>query len=138
MPVPKALPRHALRHGVSADILGDRSFSETLDAAFEVHTGLGPGHAELTYKNALVIELRQRGRVVHKEPTFSVLYKRQVVGSYIADVLVDERVLVKVVAEPSLTHDSKTDTLRGLVAGGVKVGVLFNFATPDLFFARIL
>jgi|GEM_PF-919176 len=138
MNVKRALPAHAMRHGVSPDVLNDRSFSETLDAAFEVHKALGPGHAQLTYKNALVVELRQRGRVVHKEPTFSVLFKQQVVGSYVADVLVDERVLVKVAAEPTLTHDSKTDTLRGLVAGGVKVGVLFNFAAADLFFARIL
>ncbi|MCP4504502.1 MAG: GxxExxY protein [Deltaproteobacteria bacterium] len=136
---PKALlPARSLRHGISAEILQDRSFSEVLDAALDVHNGLGPGHLDKTYQNALCVELSRRGRVVHREPTFSVMYKNQVVGTYVADVLVDERVLVKVTALAGLNAESKTDTLRGLVAGGVKVGVLFNFALPELFFARIL
>ena len=52
--------------------------------------------------------------------------------------LVDDRVLVQVVADRTLTPAHKTETLRGLAAGGVEVGLVFNFGLPELFFSRML
>lgn len=133
-----ALPPRALRHGVSAEILEDRACADVLDAAFAVHEALGVSHEAATYLNALTHELVLRGRTAHRGATFSVVYKGRVVGSFAADLLVDERVLVQVSAERALSSEQKTDTLRGLAAGGVKVGLVFNFGAPELFFARIL
>jgi GxxExxY protein len=120
------------------EVLEDRACSETLDAAYAVHEALGAAHEASTYLNALAAELHGRGFVAHRRATFSVLYKGQVVGSFAADLLVEERLLVQVSADRALLPEHKSDTLRGLAAGGVKVGLAFNFGAAELFFARIL
>lgn len=134
----RGLPPKSLRHGLSSEIVSDRACAETLDAALAVHEALGVSHEGATYLAALAVELAARSVRTHREATFSVLYKGKVVGTFVADLLVEDRLLVKVVADPALTEEHKTDTVRGLAAGGVKVGLVFNFGLPELFFARIL
>jgi len=129
---------HAARHGISTEILEDRACQETIDAAFAVHAALGASHAATTYLNALAVEIAARGLVAHRRPSFSVVYRGKVVGAFDGDLLVEERVLVQVTADRTLTDDHKSDAIRGLVAGGVKVGLAFNFGVGDLRFARIL
>jgi len=136
---PRALlPSGALRHGLTPDLLEDRTCSEVIDASFVVHEALGSAHDAATYLNALTVELLGRGIAAHRSATFSVLYRGRVVGSFHADLLVDERVLVQVKADAAITSGHRTDTLRGLAAGGVRLGLLMCFGAPELFFARIL
>jgi GxxExxY protein len=134
----KALPGGGLRHGISRELLDDRACAETIDAAFAVHAALGSWHQAETYKNALVVEMGARNLRVHRDATLSVLYRQRPVGAFPADLLVEERVLVIVKADPSLTSDHRTETVRGVVAGGVRVGLVFNFGVSELFFARIV
>jgi GxxExxY protein len=134
----RALPAGAARHGLTRDLLDDRACSEVIDAAYLVHEALGSHHHAETYLNALTVELHSRSLGAHRSATFSVLYRGKVVGAFPADLLVEERVLVQVKADPALTPEHKTDALRGLSSGGVKVGLVFNFGTPELHFARLL
>jgi GxxExxY protein len=130
------LPR-GLRGGLSAEILEDRACQETIDAAYEVHAALGASHAAATYLNALAVEIGARGLVAHRKPSFSVVYKGKVVGAFDGDLLVEERVLVQVgVDGPG--EAQRVEAMRGLVAGGVKVGLAFGFGAAELRFARIL
>lgn len=133
----RALPARALRHGLSAALLEDRTCAEIIDAAFAVHEALGAWHAAGTYQGAMAVELAARSCAVHRDATLSVVYRKKVVGSFAADLIVDERVLVLVRAERSLTEDHRTDAVRGVQMGGVRVGLVFNFADAELFFARL-
>lgn len=135
---PRALPAGALRQGLSAEILQDRACSETLDAAFTVHTALGYAHDAETYRNALVHELKQRGLPPLRHASFSVIYKERVVGTYAADLLVEDRVLVQVVSEETPMRNTGNDLVRGLQNSDLQVGLVFNFGMPELSFARIL
>ena len=103
-------------------MLEDRVCSEIIDAAYGVREALGALHAPDTYKRALSAELGSRGLTTHKDATFSVLYKGRVVGAFEADLLVEEHVLVQVAADPQMSAERKTETVRGLAAGGVKLG----------------
>ena len=133
----RELPALASRHGLSRNMLDDRATADTIDAALEVHEALGSWHEAATYKNALALEVAARGLVAHKDATLSVLYRQRVVGSFPADLLVDERILVLVRATPELSAEQRTETVRGLSAGGLRVGLVFNFGLPELFFARV-
>ena len=133
-----ALPARALRHGLSREVLEDRACAGTIDAALVVHEALGSWHDAATYRNALALEIASRGLRVHKDATLSVLYRQHVVGAFPADLLVEERVLAIVKADPKLTGEHRTETVRGLAAGGVRVGLVFNFGLPELFFARVI
>lgn len=134
----RALPPGALRQGLSAEILQDRACSETLDAAFVVHAALGYAHTADTYRNALAHELKQRGLKPMRQASFSVIYKERVVGTYLADLLVENRILVQVASEPRLSDNASSDLIRGLQASDLRVGLLFNFGMPELAFSRIL
>lgn len=132
------LPALAARHGLSRTVLDDRTCADTIDAALAVHDALGSWHEAATYKNALALEVAARGLAAHKDATLSVVYHQHVVGSLAADLIVDERLLVLVRAAPALPAEPRTETVRGLATGGVRVGLLFNFGLPELFFARVL
>lgn len=125
------------RAGLSKEIVDDRACGDTLDAAFQVHAALGAWHAAETYLNALTLEVQSRGLVAHRAASLSVVYRNKVVGSLVADLLVEERVLVLVRADTVLTDAAKVDALRGLAASGVRVGLAFNFGLPELVFARV-
>lgn len=123
--------------GLSREHLEDRATTETLDAAVAVHAALGAWHAPDTYLNALALEVQSRGLAAHRAASLSVVYRGKVVGSLVADLLVEERVLVLVRADVVLTDAAKIDALRGLAASGVRVGLAFNFGLPELVFARV-
>jgi GxxExxY protein len=125
------------RAGLSRELLEDRACAETLDAALKVHEALGAWHAADTYLNALALEVQSRGLAAHRAASLSVVYRGKVVGSLVADLLVEERVLVLVRADIVLTDAAKIDALRGLAASGVRVGLAFNFGLPELVFARV-
>lgn len=125
------------RAGVSRELLDDRACAETLDAAFKVHEALGAWHAADTYLNALALEVQSRSLTTHRAASLSVVYRGKVVGSVVADLLVEERILVLVRADIILTDAAKIDALRGLAASGVRVGLAFNFGLPELVFARV-
>ena len=133
----RALPARALRHGLSAALLEDRACADAIDAAFAVHEALGAWHEAATYKNALAVELSQRKLAIHRDATLSVVYRQKVVGSFAADLIVEERLLVLVRADRALTDEHRTDAVRGVQIGGVRVGLVFNFAAAELFFARL-
>jgi GxxExxY protein len=125
------------RAGLSREVLEDRACSESIDAAFRVHEALGAWHAAPTYLGALAIELHHRGLAAHRSASLSVVYRGRVVGSLEADLLVEERVLILVRAEPTLTTPARFEALRGLAASGIRVGLAFNFGAAELHFARI-
>ena len=66
-------------------------------AIFEVNRVLGPGFLEKVYENALLIELRSRGYAAESQVPIKVYYKEDVVGEYIADILVEGTVIANAV-----------------------------------------
>lgn len=69
-----------------------------LRCAFAVHNTLGAGFLERVYANALAVEMRASGVPLSQEVVFTVQYKNAIVGDYIADMVVDGRVLVELKA----------------------------------------
>lgn len=127
-----------LRAKMRPDLLEDRVFADTLDSAFVVHRALGPCHDKITYQNALALEAKSRGHDLQKHATFSVLYRQKVVGTYEADLVVAESVLVQVVSEGALDQQARSKLLRGLASGNVKTGIVIHFGGDELAFARLL
>ena len=71
---------------------------QIIGCAFKVHGVLGPGFLEKVYENALLHELRKSGLNAASQHRIQVLYDSIVVGDYIADILVEGRVLVELKA----------------------------------------
>jgi GxxExxY protein len=125
------------RAGLTREVLEDRACSELLDAALRVHDALGAWHAGPTYLGALVVELQHRGLAAHRAASFSVVYRGRVVGSFEADLLVEDRVLVIVRAEAELEVPARFEALRGLSSSDIRVGLALNFGGAELRCARV-
>ena len=107
-------------------------------AVFEVNRVLGPGFLERVYENALLIELRSRGLKAEAQVPIKVLYKDDVVGEYIADIFVEDRVVVELKTVESLEKIHEAQLLNYLKATGLNIGMLVNFRHPKAEIKRLV
>lgn len=116
-----------------------RRISErVIGCAYAVSNELGPGFLEAVYENALSHELLQEGLRVERQKTLDVIYKGQIVGKYVADILVDDRLLLELKAVSRLVPEHKAQVINYLKAIGVNVALLINFGTPRPEIKRIV
>ena len=99
-------------------------------AVFEVNRILGPGFLEKIYENALLIEIRSRGLKAENQVPIRVFYKEKVVGEYIADLLVEGKVIVELKTVETIDKSHEAQLLNYLKATGIHVGLLVNFKHP--------
>jgi len=118
---------------IHGDVVGD-----IVGAAFEVHNVLGYGFLERVYENALVVELSKRGLAVDAQRQLKVKYKDAIVGDYVADLIVADKVIVELKAEDTYNKQHEAQLLNYLKATGLKVGVLINFGRTKCEFKRLV
>ena len=112
-------------------MIGDDEITEAIiGAAFDVSNTLGAGFLEKVYENALVHELRKRGWAVEQQHAIAVVYDGVVVGDYVADCVVEKRVLVELKALRSLDDIHSAQLLNYLKATDLRIGLLLNFGAP--------
>jgi GxxExxY protein len=68
---------------------------DVVGAAYEVANTRGCGFLEKVYERALAKELILRGRAVAQQTSYSVMYKRALVGEYLADLILDESLILE-------------------------------------------
>jgi len=108
-----------------------------IGAAFEVHQALGYGFLEAVYRNAMAVELKQRGFRAATESRMEVHYKGEVVGTYIADMLVNETVIVELKVAEEYRKADEAQLLNELAATNKPVGLLINFGRRKVEFKRL-
>jgi len=111
---------------------------QILGAAFKVHNALGCGFLEKVYENALFVELRRMNLTAEQQRLYKVHYEGAVVGEYVADLVVEGRVIVECKALGSLDGSHESQLLNYLKATGIRVGLLLNFGRPKLQFKRLV
>lgn len=120
--------------GAALDGLTER----IVGAAFAVHGALGHGFAEAVYKKALLREFVDVGLAAAGEVPFQVHYKGDSVGSYFADIVVEERIVVELKVCETLGQPHLRQVVNYLQVSGLPAGLLFNFGGPSLAFRRVL
>jgi GxxExxY protein len=87
---------------------------EIVDAAFRIHTTLGPGLLESVYNTVLACELGRRGlRVVRQQP-IPVVYDVRIDTGFRADLIVGDKVIVEVKSVENLAPVHKNQLLTYL------------------------
>ena len=109
---------------------------EIIGCAMKVHGTLGPGFLESVYQNALALELRKAGMQVECEKKIQVTYDGVVVGDFVADMLINERVLIENKAVQVLAIAHEVQLVNYLTATGIDIGLLLNFGAARLEFKR--
>ena len=106
-------------------------------AFYNVYNALGYGFLENVYENALALELRQMSLEVVCQQPISGYYKGEVVGEYLADMVVGNCVMVELKAVRSLAPEHEAQLLNYLNATSYEVGLLFNFGPDPLLKRKI-
>jgi len=104
-----------------------------LDAAFKVHTKLGPGLLESAYRECLFYELKKIGLNVRKEVPLPLVYEdvRLDVG-YRVDLLIEDKFIVEIKSVDKLNDVFLAQTLTYLKLSKIKLGLLINFNVARL------
>ena len=108
-----------------------------IGCAFEVHRYLGCGFLEKVYENALVMELRDKGFDVKQQYPITVIYKGKIVGEYVVDLIVDNKVLVELKTAREIASAHIGQCLHYLKAMRLPIGLLLNFGTERLGIKRV-
>jgi GxxExxY protein len=111
----------------------NRIASGVLDAAFRIHTQLGPGLLESVYEVVLAHELRKADFQAVTQAAIPLRYEETVfeVG-FRADLLVDNLVLVELKSAEKLAPVHAKQLLTYLKLTGLRLGLLINFGEEHL------
>jgi GxxExxY protein len=104
--------------------------------AMRVHSTLGAGFVESVYRRALLVELLKAGMRAEEGRRIRVLYDGIPVGDFVADVVVEDKVILELKAVAALRDEHHTQTVNYLAATGIEVGLLINFGCGSLQFKR--
>ena len=101
---------------------------EIVDAAFRVHTTLGPGLLESVYHAVLAYELSQRGlRVISQQPIPVIYGNVRIDTGFRADLIVEDKVIVEIKSVETLAPVHKKQLLTYLRLADKRLGLLINF-----------
>ena len=102
--------------------------SQIVDAAYRVHTTLGPGLLESVYQAALAYELEKRGIHVTRQQAIPVVYEAvRIDAGFHADLVVEDKVIVEIKAVETISPVHKKQLLTYLKLANKRLGLLINF-----------
>ena len=110
----------------------------SLKFAFSVHNVLGPGLLESAYEGAFVVELGLAGLPFQRQKVYPLNYKGQYVGAYIADLVIDDRIIVELKSVSKLNSVMEAQLINYLKLSHLKVGYLMNFNSTRLEWKRFV
>ena len=101
---------------------------EIVNAAFKIHTTLGPGLLESVYEATLAHEMERRGIKVLRQPALPVVYEliRIDIG-FRADLIIGDKVIVEIKSIESISPVQRKQLLNYLRLADTRLGLLINF-----------
>ncbi|BCU79810.1 GxxExxY protein [Luteolibacter sp. LG18] len=114
-----------------------RLTEKIIGAAMTVHRTLGPGLDEKIYENALCLELAEQSLGFSQQEQFPVFYRGRIVGKLIADLIIENKVIVEAKVVDRIADVHVAQTLSYLSITGLKVGLVLNFKPVSLAFKRV-
>lgn len=103
-----------------------------IGCAFKVSGTLGCGFLEKVYENALAHALRKTGLNICQQQAISVIYDNVVVGNYVADILVENEVIVELKTVKCFDDIHFAQCINYLKATNLKICLLINFGNPKV------
>ena len=102
--------------------------SHIVNAAYIIHTTLGPGLLESVYETTLAHELEKRGIKVLRQQALPVVYEtiRMDIG-FRADLIVGDKVIVEIKSTEAISPVHRKQLLTYLRLTNKRLGLLINF-----------
>jgi GxxExxY protein len=94
------------------EILHKKLSEAILKVFYEVYNELGYGFLENVYQNAMYLELKSQGFKVETQKQIKVYYKNELVGNFIADLIIDDLIIIELKACDTLVKAHYAQTLN--------------------------
>lgn len=111
---------------------------KVIGAAIEVSNILGAGFLEKVYERALLSELHAQGLRAKSQARCPVFYKGRRVGDYLADLIVEDEIIVELKCVEQFSNEHMAQCINYLRPSGRSVALLLNFQRPKLEWKRII
>ena len=106
---------------------------QILDAAFIVHTKLGPGLLESVYEVILGYELQKRGLTAERQKPMPIVYDNiRFDEAFRSDLVVNGKVIAELKSVETLLPVHAKQLLTQLRLSSLKLGLLINFGEAHL------
>lgn len=106
--------------------------------AMHVYNSLGHGFLEKVYENSMMVKFRKEGVKAEQQKTVTVYYEGEVVGDYLADILVEDKIILELKTAEQIHEAHKAQVLNYLKCTGLKLGIIINFGKNQLEYARLV
>ena len=116
------------------DILSEK----IIGVSYKISNSLGSGFLEKVYENALAYELRKANIKIEQQKSIKVYYDRMVVGSYFADLIVEDTIIIELKTAKLIDNSHLAQTLNYLKATGLNLGLIINFGNPRVEIKRVV
>ena len=101
---------------------------QIVDAAYRIHTSLGPGLLESVYEVVLAYELEKRGLRTIRQQAVPIAYQgTRIEMGFRADLIVEDQVIVEIKSVESIAPVHKKQLLTHLRLADKRLGLLINF-----------
>ena len=122
----------------SSKLLHTELTEKIIGVYHDVYTEVGHGFLESVHRNAMKIALAAAGLLAQRKILVPVWFRRQEVGLYRADLLVENCVLLELKAVTALDGSREVQLLHYLRSTQIEVGLLFNFGGTKPHLRRII
>ena len=106
----------------------DRELTEKIiGCAYKVYNRMGYGFLESVYEKCLLIELKKAGLSVTAQKPITVFYDNEVVGEFVADLIVEDTIILELKSVRRITRAHEVQLVNYLVATRKPIGLVINF-----------
>lgn len=111
---------------------------DIIGVAMKVHGDLGSGFLEKVYENAMMVLFRKRSITAEQQKSLNLIYYGENIGRYVADILVEDKVILELKAVDKITDIHIAQTINYLKITGKKLGIILNFKNKKLEYRRVI
>jgi GxxExxY protein len=98
-----------------------------IGCAYRVYNKMGYGFLESVYEKCLLVELHKAELQAESQKVIAVYYDGENVGDFVADIVVEDTIIVELKSVKQLTTAHEVQVVNYLTATGKEVGLLLNF-----------
>ena len=99
-----------------------------IGCAYRVYNKMGFGFLESVYEKCLMIELKKMGLVAESQVPIHVEYDGEIVGEFVADILVEGVVVLELKSVKQIVRAHEIQLVNYLTATGKEIGLILNFS----------
>jgi GxxExxY protein len=124
---------------MNIELLYKEESYKIIGACMDVHKELCKGFSEVICGDALEIEFEKCKIPFSREERFNITYKNNLLPRYyVADFLIQSKIILEIKAIESLTSSHVKQTLNYLAASKTRLGLLIKFGEDSLAYKRII